>query len=288
MPKKKSPTLPLHNKGRKGKHSPERLIFTDLDGTLLERESYSWRAAEPALRGAEKAGIPVILCTSKTRAEIEFYRKRIRNHHPFISENGGAIYIPRGYFRHDPPGTTKTRKYLVRELGRPYSELRGALRAMQKKGLKVRGFSDMSASELRKLSGLSLREACLAKKREYDEPFILGDPRQDTRLLEMTGKLGLQCIRGTRFYHILGDNDKGLAVKVLTDIYQQEAERPMVTAGLGDSPNDFPMLRAVHVPYLVKGSDGGYASKSPAFARADGIGPEGWNSAVLKFIEEEF
>ena len=101
-------------------------------------------------------------------------------------------------------------------------------------------------------------------------------------------KLGYQYFRGTRFYHILGDNDKGLAVKVLTDIYQQEAERPLVTAGLGDSPNDFPMLRAVHVPYLVKGPDGRYASKSPAFVRADEIGPEGWNSAVLKFIEEEF
>ena len=270
------------------KKFPERLIFTDLDGTLLERESYSWKAAEPALERAEKAGIPVIFCTSKTRAEIEFYRKQIRNRHPFIPENGGAVYIPRGYFRHDPPDTRKTRKYLIIELGRPYRELREALKAMQTKGLKVRGFGDMSVLELRKLSGLSPREAYLARKREYDEPFILENPKQEPRALDMIKKLGLQCSRGTRFYHILGNNDKGLAVKILTDIYQQEADRPLVTAGLGDSPNDFSMLRAVHIPYLVKGPDGRYTSRSPAFARADGIGPEGWNSAVLKFIEEEF
>lgn len=158
---------------------------------------------------------------------------------------------------------------------------------MQKRGLKVRGFGDMTAPEICRLSGLSMAEARLARKREYDEPFILESPNQEPRVLEFIRKRGLQFARGTRFHHILGDNNKGLAVKTLTDIYQQEADRPLVTAGLGDSPNDFPMLRAVHVPYLVRGPDG-YASKSPAFMRAGGTGPKGWNSSVLKFIEEEF
>jgi mannosyl-3-phosphoglycerate phosphatase len=288
MARKKHSAPPSYSKGRKEKHPPGRLIFTDLDGTLLERETYSWKPAEPALRGAEKAGIPVIFCTSKTRTEIEYYRKQIKNRHPFIPENGGAIYIPRGYFRHEPPDARKTRKYLIIELGTPYRELREALKSMQRKGLKVRGFSDMSVLELRRLSGLSLRQAYLARKREYDEPFMLEEPRQEPRVLEMIKKRGLQYFRGTRFCHILGNNDKGLAVKILTDIYQQEADMPLVTLGIGDSPNDFPMLRAVHVPYLVKGHDGKYASRSPAFLRADGAGPHGWKSAVLDFLEEEF
>lgn len=286
MARKKRAAHPV--KDRKGKGFPERLVFTDLDGTLLEKESYSWKPAEPALEAARKAGIPVIFCTSKTRTEIEHYRKQMKNSHPFIPENGGAIYIPRGYFRHKPPGTREDRKYLVIELGTPYRKLREALKSMRKGGLKVRGFGDMSVFEVRRLSGLPLRQAYLARKRDYDEPFVLENPKQEPRVLEAVRKSGLQCFRGTRFYHLLGDNNKGLAVKVLTGIYQQEAERPMVTLGIGDSPNDFSMLRAVHIPYLVKGKSGRYSSRSPAFLKAGGAGPHGWKKSVLKFIEEDF
>ena len=74
------------------------IIITDLDGTLLHPVSYSFEDAIPALEEVHKANIPVILCSSKTKAEIEVYRRRINNRDPFISENGGGIFIPKGYF----------------------------------------------------------------------------------------------------------------------------------------------------------------------------------------------
>jgi HAD superfamily hydrolase (TIGR01484 family) len=73
------------------------IVFTDLDGTLLD-ESYSFAAAQPALRKTAELDIPLVLCSSKTRREIEHYRKKLGNSHPFISENGGGIFIPEGYF----------------------------------------------------------------------------------------------------------------------------------------------------------------------------------------------
>lgn len=63
-------------------------VFTDLDGTLLDHETYSWEAARPALERLELSGIPWILVTSKTRAEVELWRKQLGNRHPFIIENG--------------------------------------------------------------------------------------------------------------------------------------------------------------------------------------------------------
>jgi mannosyl-3-phosphoglycerate phosphatase len=66
------------------------LIFTDLDGTLLD-SSYSFNDALPALDLIRERAIPLIICSSKTRAEIEHYRKRLDNRHPFISENGGGF-----------------------------------------------------------------------------------------------------------------------------------------------------------------------------------------------------
>lgn len=74
------------------------IIFTDLDGTLLHPMTYSFEEAMPALKLCRERGIPLILCSSKTRAEIEVYRQRLKNEHPFIPENGGGIFIPKRIF----------------------------------------------------------------------------------------------------------------------------------------------------------------------------------------------
>ena len=77
---------------------PQLVIFTDLDGTLLDARNYSWRAAQPALDQLRRRRVPVVFCTSKTRAEILPLREELRNADPFVAENGGAIYVPRSYF----------------------------------------------------------------------------------------------------------------------------------------------------------------------------------------------
>ena len=74
------------------------VVFSDLDGTLLDHDTYSFDAARPALERLRVDGVPLILCTSKTRAEIAPLRRALGNTHPFISENGGAVFIPAGYF----------------------------------------------------------------------------------------------------------------------------------------------------------------------------------------------
>lgn len=75
------------------------IIITDLDGTLLHPKTYSFEKAMPALRLIKEMGIPLVFCSSKTRTEVEVWRQRLENSHPFISENGGGIFIPDGYFK---------------------------------------------------------------------------------------------------------------------------------------------------------------------------------------------
>jgi mannosyl-3-phosphoglycerate phosphatase len=74
------------------------IVFTDLDGTLLDYRNYSFEKALPALELIKQKNIPLVICSSKTRSEIEYYRKKLSNDHPFISENGGGIFIPKDYF----------------------------------------------------------------------------------------------------------------------------------------------------------------------------------------------
>ena len=150
----------------------KRIVFTDLDGTLLD-EKYSFKKALPALEILKEQDIPLVFCTSKTRAEIEIYRRKLNNNHAFISENGGAIFIPLNFFH-----SKRKEKYKIIELGKSYKNLIGVFKKI-KKQIPVKGFSEMSAKDLVRDSGLSLKEAKLAKKREYDEAFALENKKDE-------------------------------------------------------------------------------------------------------------
>ncbi len=261
------------------------IIFTDLDGTLLHPRTYSFDEARPALDMIRRRDIPLILCSSKTRAEIEVYRRRLVNDHPFISENGGGIFIPQGYFRSFEKGEMQDGYRLIR-FGSPYQELRNALTDLRERlSIKVRGFGDMSAHEIALLSGLSESEAALAKMRDFDEPFIFeeGRTRADV-FLRAIEERGYRWTRG-RFHHITGENDKGRAVTFLKGLYGKKYG-PIRTVGIGDNLNDLPFLRVVDLPALVQKEDGNYEEgiSLPNLIRTDGIGPVGWNSTVMRLL----
>ena len=149
------------------------LIYTDLDGTLLDHDTYSFLPAKEALNLIREDDIPLVICSSKTRAEIEFYRKLLQNTEPFISENGGGIFIPVGYFNTEIPYDRKVKDYLVIELGVRAETLKQALRVISNEtGIEIRGFSDMSVEEVSMLTGLDEHTAALSKARDYSEPFL--------------------------------------------------------------------------------------------------------------------
>ena len=74
------------------------LIFSDLDGTLLDYSTYSFEMALSSIQLLKEKEIPLVISSSKTKKEIEYYRRKLSNNHPFISENGGGIFIPKDYF----------------------------------------------------------------------------------------------------------------------------------------------------------------------------------------------
>jgi mannosyl-3-phosphoglycerate phosphatase len=255
-----------------------KIIFTDLDGTLLDHDTYSYAEAGEALALVKEQGIPLVICSSKTRAEIEQYRDELNLCHPFISENGGGIFVPEETFSFEFDSARIVDNYRVLELGTRYEMLRRAIEDFRRQGLGIKGFGDMTAEELAKEAGLSVRQARLAKKREYDEAFRLlrGDPN---KLVSLIRAKGLNQTRGGRYWHLMGANDKGRAVKILSGLYEKEFG-VVVSVGIGDSENDFPMLDNVSRPYLVMRKDGTYAAD--AYIKIGGIGPKGWNRAVKK------
>jgi mannosyl-3-phosphoglycerate phosphatase len=266
------------------------IIFTDLDGTFLSHQDYSYLALNQVLPMIREQDIPLVFCSSKTRKEIDRLRREIGNHHPFIVENGGAVLWPEYYF---PAADTRTRRlgeYRVLELGTPRAQLLAVLQSIRTElGAPIRSFADMTAEELAEASGLPLDTALMAMEREYDEPFeiLTLDGSVTSQVITRIEQAGLNCTRGGRYWHILGDNDKGKACRLLRERFRQRYSQ-MITIGLGDSANDLPMLQVVDFPVLVKRADGTYDAAIidalPKILLADGVGPEGWAQAILPLL----
>lgn len=267
---------------------PEKfVIYTDLDGTLLDHVTYSFHPALEALEQIGEKKIPLIICTSKTRPEIEFYRKLLGNKEPFISENGGGIFIPDGYFSRDFEYDKEIKGYKVIELGTREPALYQVLKEISEEtGIEIRSFRDMSAGEISEHTGLDEYTAELSRVRDYSEPYLVyGDESDAATIARNINLKGYRHTRGGRFHHILGENDKGKAVNILSDMYRRETGE-IKTVGLGDSLNDLPMLEAVDIPVLVEKQGAVYERgiSLQNLIYADGIGPLGWNSEILKIL----
>ncbi|MGE5646938.1 MAG: HAD-IIB family hydrolase [Acidobacteriota bacterium] len=259
-----------------------RILFTDLDGTLLHSHTYSSEPAAPALLLLKQLGIPLIFCTSKTRAEVELWRERLGIDDPFVVENGGAVYVPRGYFSFKVPNSSHRDGYDVIELGTPYAMLVETLRlAAEESGCEVLGFNRMSLADIAIRTQLPVAQAALAKQREFDEPFeVIGTGAY--RLLEAIERRGLRWTRGDRFYHITGENTKAQAVRLLASLYLKAAGGKLTTIGAGNAHNDAEFLKACDIPIIIQSRYAAALKKAvPHGIVTASPGPHGWNEGVL-------
>nr|ACD50068.1 mannosyl-3-phosphoglycerate phosphatase [uncultured crenarchaeote MCG] len=234
---------------------PTLLVFTNLDGTLLD-DAYDHEDTNQTISQLQSMNIAIIFCSSKTQGEIEFYRERMSIDSPFIAENGGSIVIPKNYFPFVPPPSRSNNQYDIFDLGVPYPIVREKLSKIKlDTGAGIIGFGDLTVDEIAAETGLSVELAKLAKNREYDEPcrLLWGNEKEVAAAVE---KEGLSFLRGSRYFHLWGGTNKGKAASLLKDLCFK-AFGKMVSFGIGDSPVDLPMLGVVDVPLLVRKAAGG-------------------------------
>lgn len=261
------------------------LIFTDLDGTLLDEKTYDFKPALPALRLIHSLEIPLILASSKTRAEIESLRKRLSLDTPFITENGGGVFFPAAFTLPQDYSYEELDGYNALLVGRPIKEVLEKSRKL-KQHFDFKGFSEMHVKEIAAITGLNTEEAVLASRREFDEPIVLEDPLDDGEIFcREASDLGLDCVHGGRFIHLSLGSDKGKAVQLVLRIYEQLGG-PIFSIALGDSPNDISMLKVVDKAVLMQ-DKGGIHTKDlihPDLMGVEEGGPEAWNGVILSVL----
>lgn len=269
-----------------GQKSVVFVIFTDLDGTLLDPDQ-SWHAARPALALCRRLGVEVALVSSKTRAEMEPLHRRLGLTSPFVCENGGGVYFPAGTGA-PPAGARRAGAWWRLALGRPYPQVVAGLRRLRRRlGWPMLGFSDLTPAGVSALTGLTPAAARRAARREFDEPFLLPDPAGAdlARLEREAGDEGLTLVAGGRFHHLHAGPGKGAALElVLAWLRRRGALGPSV--GLGDAPNDFDMLSRVDLPVLVASAEShaGLERRLPGLRRTSLAGAAGFNEAVLAIL----
>jgi len=264
------------------------LIATDLDGTLLDHHTYAHAPAGPALELCMREHIPVVFNTSKTASESCRLRDSLGNRHPFIVENGSAVYIPVGYFDSMPQACIKAGDYWVRRFGKPLAEILDELAGMKRAGhFRYAGFSGWSAKQVAEQTGLSLAGALESKHREYSEPLLWQDNGEQLQAFRTeVRKRGMKLLQGGRFLHVLGDTDKGKALNWLKNVYQQTTGKPVTLVALGDSDNDIDMLEAADIAVIVRSP----VRKAPTLKTGKRViytrafGPDGWNEAITKLL----
>lgn len=270
---------------------PGCLVVSDLDGTLLDHRTQSCEAAEPALDLLESLSIPLVLASSKTAAEVRRLRRQLGNVHPFIVENGAAIWMPASERCERPEGTLLRDGYWVRELAAPRARWLGLLDQLRPEFAgEFTSFAEAGPAGIAAMTGLDLRAAELANLRQYSEPVEwLGTAERLRDFLGRCRAAGGRINSGGRFHALSSNVDKGVALRWLRqEMVRSQPGRPLHVLAAGDGDNDAPMLECADTALVVRDAD----REAPVLARRSGVihtecsGPAGWAEGITRWLCE--
>jgi mannosyl-3-phosphoglycerate phosphatase len=264
----------------------DRLLVSGIDGALVDPVTRDYDPARPAIAALATLGVPLVLCSSRPRAEVELVSRLFGLAAPMIVENGAALIVPDGHLPHGVPGGRSDGEHHVLLLGPPRQRLREALAEVAAAArVEVRLVAELPPGE--RLASRGPAGALTSLRYEYTDPFLVEREEDAAALAREAEARGLRVARGERAFHLCGGADKGLALRTLLSLYEREGSRPRATA-LGAWPVDLPMLRAAHRPIVLPGPGGRLearlAAELPQAERAARGGPEGWNDAVLAVL----
>ncbi len=246
------------------------VVFSDLDGALLDHDGYSFEAAKPALAALAKQGIPVVAISSKTLCELEAIAPEMGLSEAMIAENGAVIKFSDGII-----DRAVNRVAIWAVLDTLSEDLRSSMQC----------FCDMQTEEISNLTGLDNTSAERAAMREASEPFLW---HGDEAGLEMiSAKLALkdlQVVQGGRFFHIVPPRDKAAAMNIMLAQFEAQPD----SWALGDGPNDVAMLLAATRGALIANPHLDTQSLLPehhCLYLSSREGAAGWCDAIAVFLD---
>lgn len=266
------------------------VIFTDLDGTLIDFDNYSSDLARPYVQQLINLGYLVVFCSSKTFAEQRVLQEELGIEMPCIVENGSAIISPAGFWNESITPVEIVDGWQRVELGKTAAEIRQRLSRVESKfGESLRGFRSLMTEDVASTTGLDIASARRAQEREYSETLAAKLPLDVWQSLDSAFEYeGLKCLPGGRFHTVIDSSaDKGAAIRKFAELWKAQSKETLVSFGLGDSENDQELLENVDWPHLVKRPNGSWAGiAGRRIERVNGVGPKGWVKVAQQLLGE--
>jgi len=157
--------------------------------TLIPLRGNSFRGLDEFTAALDHQAIPAVWLTSRSRLQFDDARRKHAHTHPFIAEDGCAVYLPEGYFHLRPTSDAAGRnKARTMRLGRftcvPVAEAlpaaADALQALsQDTGVPVVTLRSLSPRELAQNTGLPQKEAEFARQRDFDVIFFFAGASEE-------------------------------------------------------------------------------------------------------------
>jgi len=270
------------------------VIFANIDALLSGPAGAAAAGGELTAFGALGDTAAIVLCSGRTRPEIEHLSQGLPARYPFVCEHGAAAFVPEGYFPFAVPDSTPVSSYQVVEFGRSASAVAEVLRrTAERQGIRIRCFSDMSVADVAQDCGMSLLDARLAKLRDYGELFRVDppDPQARARLMDALRSAHLRCVQGTHYDHVGASVDISIGVGLLRTLYRR-LHGPTITIGVADWQADADVLQLVECPIVVESADqpqpppprNAYRVRPPRVVTVDA--GTSWAASIARVIRE--
>ena len=220
------------------------VIFTDLDGTLLHRDTFKFDTIKDYIKSLVSNGIIIIPNSSKTEKEIEKFNDELGIALPYISENGSSIHGLNLINQNFPNKIILSRE--KEELLKIFD-----IKVPEKIRNKCLLISKMSKKKQEEIFGQKDDELKDVLNRNYTLPFLFnGEKQEKNRLLKILNNNSLTLQEGGRVSNLCDNVNKLKSMKRVIKVLKK-TENKIKTIAVGDNFNDLDMLKNSDVPCLV-------------------------------------
>ena len=254
------------------------LLFTDLDGTLLNKKTFEFKAALDLIKNCISKGINIIPNSSKTDLELDEICENLKIPKVYISENGSCICGLNFFSK-----KLNKKVFLSRSKQIIFKSFTDNIDfKLQKKCLILE--NETLKIQLKTL-GLPKNKLFKAMNRKFSMPFIfLGNKEEEIALKKNVKEYGLSIQFGGRVLSLGDKVSKGNAMMKFMSILSNETNKNYISICVGDNENDFDMLDKCDYPCLVKNGPLKNIKFKNQCVFSKKEAPDGWVEVVKKTL----
>ena len=257
------------------------LIFTDLDGSLLDKETFKFDVIKDYFKELVRNGIIIIPNSSKTEAELLDFNEQNNLDLSFIAENGSSIHRLNKIHQNLP------NKIII---SRTIDEIRNIYEENISLDFenKITHILELEREKQQKILGLPLDKIKLAIKRDHSIPIKFnGTKIEKNEFIKIMKNSGLTIQTGGRIMNVCDNVNKSKAMSRALQLIRKQLDDEIITIGVGDNENDIEMIKQTDYPCLVKNENfDSSLINIDNLIKSDEPSPKGWSDVIKTALQK--